>query len=119
VTADDKIMLIEDDAETRTFLGEILELEGFRVVTFANGREAMNYLGQSRPPRLVIMDMQMPQMDGSQFRAAMLQDPRLAQVPVVVVTAYEPSVANNLSVSKVFRKPLDIEALVNTVRQYC
>jgi len=64
-------MLVEDDPETRTFLSEILEIEGFRVVAFADGIQALEYLARSAPPRLIIMDMRMPQMDGSQFRSAM------------------------------------------------
>jgi CheY-like chemotaxis protein len=114
-----KIMLVEDDAEARECLGEILELEGFKVVPFANGAEAFDYLTHAPLPRLIIMDMRMPRMDGPQFRAAMLRDPRLARIPVVVVTAYDPPIAARLSVSKVFRKPIDINALVDVVRQYC
>jgi CheY-like chemotaxis protein len=114
-----KVMLVEDDEETRISLGEILRIEGFTVVSFANGLEAMDYLTHSPPPRLIIMDMRMPLMDGHQFRSALLRDPCLAAIPVVVVTAYEPSAVANLSVSRVFRKPVDIGALVKTVRQYC
>src|SRR5215471_953536 len=98
---DGKIMLVEDDAEARNCLGEILELEGFDVVAFENGAQALNYLAHSPLPRLIIMDMRMPLVDGPQFRAAMLRDQRLARIPVIIVTAYEPSVAARLSVSKV------------------
>lgn len=119
MSSDNKVMLVEDDEETRACLGEILEIEGFSVVSFANGFEAIDYLTNSPPPRLIIMDMRMPLMDGHQFRSAMLRDPRLAAIPVIVVTAYEPSAAASLSVSRVFRKPVDIGALVETVRQYC
>jgi CheY-like chemotaxis protein len=114
-----KLMLVEDDSATRAFLAQILELEGFRVVAFANGMEALHYLAHSPPPSLVIMDMRMPLMDGPEFRSAMLRDPRLARIPVVVVTAFEPSTAAGLSVSRILRKPVDIDALVETVRQYC
>ncbi|HJU12365.1 MAG TPA: response regulator [Candidatus Binataceae bacterium] len=116
---DHQVMLVEDDVETRTFLADILEIEGFKVLTFANGAEALNYLANSAPPRLIIMDMRMPVMDGPKFRSAMLQDPRLARIPVLVVTAFEPSAAAKLSVSRVFRKPVDVNALVQAVRQYC
>ena len=114
-----KVMLVEDDEETRTCLGEILQIEGFSVVSFGNGLDALDYLAHSPAPRLIIMDMRMPVMDGHQFRSAMLREPQLAAIPVVVVTAYEPSAAAKLSVSRIFRKPVDIEALVDTVRQYC
>ncbi len=118
-SSDYKVMVIEDDAETRTCLSEILEMEGFRVEAFANGAEALSHLTHSPLPRLIIMDMRMPEMDGAQFRSAMLQEPRLAHIPVLVVTAYEPSTTNGLSVSRVFRKPVNVTALLDTVRQYC
>ena len=114
-----QVMLVEDDEQTRTCLGEILQIEGFSVVSFGNGLEAMDYLAHSPPPRLIILDMRMPLMDGKEFRSEMLRDPHLATSPVIVVTAYEPSAAARLSVSRVFRKPVDIGALVETVRQYC
>ena len=54
-----------------------------------------------------------------QLRSALLGDPRLASIPVVVVTALEPADAAGLSVLKVFRKPLDVEALLTVVRENC
>jgi CheY-like chemotaxis protein len=115
---DNNVMLVEDDPETRIFLSEILEMEGFRVVAFADGIRALEYLAHSVPPRLIIMDMRTPLMDGPNFRSAMLQDPRLARIPVVVVTAYEPSATAGLWVCRVFRKPVDVRALMDTVKQY-
>ena len=115
----DKVMLVEDDLETRTFLGQILELEGFEVVTFSNGLQALDYLAQSAPPCLIILDLRMPIMDGPQFRAAMLADPRFALIPVIVVTAFEPSSAAALSALRVFRKPLDVTALLGVIRKNC
>jgi CheY-like chemotaxis protein len=61
----------------------------------------------------------MPVMDGAQFRAAMLRERRLANIPVVVVTAFEPPAAANLGALRVFRKPVDVDALLNTVRENC
>lgn len=115
----DKVMVVEDEREQRSYLVQLLELEGFQVVAFSNGAEALNYLAHSTPPCLIILDMRMPVMDGAQFRSAMLQDPRLAKIPVVVVTAFEPSAAANLSVLRVFRKPVDVDALLSTVRENC
>jgi CheY-like chemotaxis protein len=113
------VMLVEDDAETRAFLSQILELEGFAVVAFANGKDALNHLVHEAPPCLVILDMRMPVMDGPTFRRAMQNDAALARIPVVVVTAFEPSTAVSLSPLRVFRKPLDIESLLGVVRENC
>lgn len=115
----DELVIVEDERESRTYLVQLLELEGFNVVGFSNGSEALNYLKQSAPPCLVIFDIRMPVMDGPVFRAAMLQEPRLANVPVIVVTAFEPQAAANLRALRVFRKPVDVDALLNTVRENC
>jgi CheY-like chemotaxis protein len=119
VSHQDEVMVIEDEQESRTYLVRLLQLEGFKVVAFSNGAEALNYLGHSAPPCLIILDLRMPMMDGLQFRSAMLQDPRLAKVPVIVVTAFEPSAAASLSAVRVFRKPVDVDALLGTVRENC
>lgn len=119
VSAKDELMIIEDDRESRTFLTQLFQLEGFRVVAFPDGADALDYLAQLPPPCLIIMDIRMPVMDGLQFRAAMLRDPRLAEIPAVVVTAFEPPAAASLSALRVFRKPVDVDALLAVVRENC
>jgi CheY-like chemotaxis protein len=117
---DKEVVLVVDDEEVaRDFLREILELEGFDVRGFANGAEALDYLNGPAQPCLIILDLRMPVMSGPQFRAAMLSDQRLAAIPVIVVTALDPSAAANLSAVRVFRKPIDLQALVSVVRQHC
>lgn len=119
VSHQDEVMVIEDERESRTYLVKLLQLEGFKVAAFSNGAEALNYLAQTAPPCLIIFDIRMPVMDGTQFRSAMLRDPRLADIPVVVVTAFEPPAAANLGALRVFRKPVDVDALLNTLRENC
>jgi CheY-like chemotaxis protein len=119
MTKDDLLMVVEDEEEARTFLIQILEYEGFKVVGFSNGADALDYLVKSAEPCLIVLDIRMPVMDGPQLRAAMLQDPRLARIPVVVVTALDPSAAAGLLPVRVFRKPVNVEALIAVVRQHC
>jgi CheY-like chemotaxis protein len=119
-SAEHTLVLVEDDPEARNSLAQILELEGFSVMSFANGAEALEYLTQRPPPCLVLMDIQMPLMDGAQLRAAMLRDRRLAAVPVFVITAVESSVAAaRIPTQRVFRKPLDLDNLLRALQQYC
>lgn len=98
---------------------QILGLEGFQTVGASNGAEAMEYLQTSEPPCLIILDLLMPVMDGRQFRTALLEDPDLVSIPVVVVSALDSSVVADLAVVRAFRKPLDIDALVRVVREHC
>ncbi len=115
----DEVMVVEDEQESREYLAQLLKLEGFNVRAFSNGAEALDYLNGSEAPCLVILDIRMPVMSGTQMRAAMLRDPKLKKIPVVVVTAFEPPAAASLAALRVFRKPLDFDALLGTVREYC
>jgi CheY-like chemotaxis protein len=119
VTRQKEVMVIDDERDARTYLVELLELEGFKVAAFTNGAEALDYLEHSALPCLIILDLRMPVMDGPQFRRAMLRDPRLSEIPVVVVTAFERSAAADMSAIRVFRKPVDLDALLETVRENC
>lgn len=116
---EDTVLVVEDEDEARNTLMQILEIEGYRVLGFSNGAEALSYLSESKEPCLIVMDIRMPVMGGSEFRSAMLRDPRLAKIPVVVVTALEPTAAAGLCALRVFRKPVDVNALVDVVRQNC
>ncbi|MGH7932370.1 MAG: response regulator [Candidatus Binataceae bacterium] len=113
----DAILVVEDEEEARNFLVRILEFEGFTAIGLSNGAAALDYLQKSAQPSLIVLDMRMPIMDGPQFRSALLRDPRLMKIPIVIVTAMDPAAATGLSAVRVFRKPLDVDALLLIVRQ--
>lgn len=109
-----RILVVEDDADSRTMVQMLLEREGYAVSTAANGLEALASAREQRPD-LIVLDLMMPLMDGRAFRAAQLADPDLATVPVVLTTAASPSDAT-LTVDAAFQKPLDFDAFVGAVR---
>lgn len=115
----DTVLVIEDEDEARNVLMEILELEGFTVRGFPNGAEALNYLNSAEQPCLIVLDILMPVMDGRQFRAALLRDAEMAKIPLVVVTALDSSSAMGMGAVKVLKKPVDVDALLNVVRENC
>ncbi|HJU29540.1 MAG TPA: response regulator [Candidatus Binataceae bacterium] len=116
---EDVILIVDDEDSTRSLLIGILELEGFNAIGFSNGVDALQYMAQSDPPCLIVLDLRMPLMDGWELRSALLKDQRLAKVPVVVVTAFDPTAGASLSAVRVFRKPVDLEALLGVVRSNC
>src|SRR5207244_10672732 len=63
------VLVVEDDFDLRDALVPILEYEGHRVVSAANGKEALERLQTMPPPSLILLDLMMPVMDGEQFRA--------------------------------------------------
>ena len=111
--------MVEDEEESWQALMQLLELEGFKVVGASNGAEAMDYLSVAELPCLIILDLLMPVMSGRQLRAALLQAPDLAIIPVVVVSAIDGSAVADLRVVRAFRKPLDIDASVGVIRKHC
>lgn len=116
------ILLVDDDLNIRTVITEILEDEGYHVASAANGQEALRYLQQQTDtPCLILLDLMMPVMNGWDFRRAQQQDPHLASIPVVVISA-DNSIQHktaSLAVTDYMAKPIDIEHLINTVRRYC
>jgi len=114
------ILLVEDDDEIRSALAKVLAEEGFGVAVAGNGQEALDYLRAHAPPRLILLDLMMPVMNGWQFRAAQCSDPGLAAIPVIVLTAVReaPAEAGSLGVSDVIAKPLDVPVLLNAIEPY-
>jgi len=81
------VLVVEDDPDSREIFVELLKKEGLRPVGAENGAKALRYLESHDPPALIVLDMLMPEMDGWQFRRAQRAQPRLANIPVVVVSA--------------------------------
>jgi CheY-like chemotaxis protein len=115
------ILLVEDDTDSREILAEILEEEGYRVACAANGQEALDYLqSNTSPPRLILLDLMMPVMDGWQFLDEQRRTPNLATIPVVIVTGMGARTRKNgLGVAGYLLKPIDVTALLGMVASYC
>jgi CheY-like chemotaxis protein len=82
-----KLLLAEDDEFSRDMLVRRLERQGFVVVAAADGREAVLAARQHRPD-LILMDLDMPVLDGRGAIAALKSDPRTFKIPVIVLTAH-------------------------------
>lgn len=119
VPIEDIVLVIDDEDEARTLMLEVLEHEGFKALGFPNGAEALAYLNQAQEPCLIVLDLLMPVMDGPKFRATLLREPRFAKIPVIVVTALDASRAAGMGALRVFRKPIDLNSLLDVVRQNC
>ena len=114
------VMIVEDDRDTREMLGRFLDLEGFEVQTAANGQLALEALHDDGRPCVIILDLMMPVMNGWQFREAQTQDPSLARIPVVVVTAAGPrDDIPAISADGWLSKPVDFDRLLATIAPLC
>ena len=82
------VLLVDDDQGIRDALSELLRDEGFSVATAANGEEALSWLRAERPTScIVVLDLMMPVMGGSDFLRAKRADATLTGLPVLVLTA--------------------------------
>lgn len=98
-------------------LVELLEDEDYSVRTAANGREALRQLGSGSPPCLVILDLRMPVMTGSEVYAVMQGRPDLAAIPVVISSSSD---ASQAPAGPLFmRKPISPDRLLDVIHQLC
>ncbi|MDQ5857398.1 MAG: response regulator [Acidobacteriota bacterium] len=112
--------MVEDDREQRQALCAMLDLEGYHHVEAANGREALDYLKESLAPCLVLLDLEMPVMNGWDFRAMQLADRRLAHIPVVIVTANDRGLDKRFpGVAGFLWKPLMFDKLTGVLDRVC
>lgn len=100
-------------------MAQLLTLEGFEARTAANGRDALQYLQQGDLPELILLDLMMPVMDGWEFRRIQREDPALAKLPVIVLSALDATRAAEFGDAVFLTKPLDFDRLLHLVRQYC
>jgi CheY-like chemotaxis protein len=115
------ILIVEDEFLIRDALTEFLEEEGYRVAGAANGQEALAYLRRGELPSLILLDLMMPVMSGMQFLIERQQDPRLAEIPVVLLSADRNSQEKVLSTAAVeyLEKPVRLTDLLDMVERYC
>jgi len=87
-TRDDRIfaMVVDDSITVRRVTQRLLERNGMRVMTAADGIEALSLL-QDHVPDVILLDIEMPRMDGYEVAAHVRSDPRLADVPIIMITS--------------------------------
>jgi CheY-like chemotaxis protein len=115
------VLVVDDDAAIRDVLAEVLQDEGYVVRSAANGREALAVLRQGPGvPAIILLDLMMPVMSGWEFRAAQCEDPALAEIPVIVLSAGRDLSVGAASVRAVsyLPKPVDLDVLLDTVSRY-
>jgi CheY-like chemotaxis protein len=112
------ILVVDDDDDIRFDLRQVLEDEGYHVMTARHGKEALERLREGDRPCLILLDLMMPVMDGTEFLEHQRGDPAIANVPVVVVTAFVDR-AGGLHTAGLIPKPVEIDPLLSTVRTHC
>ncbi len=116
-----KILVVEDDENSRVLQHTMLEASGYEVFSAGNGREALELIAQARPD-LIISDIMMPEMDGFALCRALKSNPAWADIPFVVysatfTTGADQELAAELGASRFLIKPMDPDEFLEQIRQ--
>lgn len=116
-----KLLIIDDTLEMHSLLRTLLTEEGYVVHCVSNGQAALRYLRSVEElPGLIFLDLMMPIMDGYEFREAQLSDPRLANTPVVIITAdgQIQSKKDKIHAVDSLKKPIDVDIMLQVIARY-
>jgi two-component system chemotaxis response regulator CheY len=121
LAADHNILVVEDDSSLRDAMGDLLGEEGMSATRAENGQVGLDLLRAGARPCLVLLDLQMPLVDGMTFRRRQLEDPRIAGIPVVVMTGQpgKAQEAKRLGVALTMSKPIAPSRVVGVVERFC
>lgn len=118
---EDLVLIVEDNPQNRKLARTLLELQGLQSLEAEDAAEALALLAKHRPA-LVLVDVQLPGMDGLEMVRRMRQDPRTRNLPVVAMTAYamkgDRERCLDAGCDDYLSKPIDPDRFEDIVSQY-
>ena len=115
------VLVVDDDADTRDLVDMLLERAGYERAIAASGEEAVSLLEQ-RTPALIVLDLNMPGMDGWSVAALVRKHERTARIPILVMTGLTQNVENaarRAGATAFVLKPIDAKRFVKEVKRLC
>ncbi len=116
------VLVVDDDRNVCDLICEELADRGYGAAAVSNGREALDYLrGPAPAPKLILLDLMMPVMNGWEFQKARQDDPALSCIPVAIITGLDDGgeKARRLGAVDVLVKPSRIEDLYALAARFC
>jgi len=116
-----RILIVDDDVAWADGVAALLRLEAYAVTVAADGREALAVLRRDPRYDIILLDIMMPDIDGMRLRMYQRQDPRLAAIPVVLVSGAGelPERAARLGVKHCLMKPVEPATIIELVHRLC
>jgi CheY-like chemotaxis protein len=113
-----RILVADDDASVRNVLQDALQQDGYDVDAVCNGRQALTAIARHRPA-LLVLDLQMPGLDGPGLVRTLREQTRWGAVPFVLVSAVAdaPAIGHQLGARACLCKPFDLNVLLVTIEQ--
>jgi two-component system cell cycle response regulator DivK len=116
-----RILVVEDQEDNRQILRDLLGNAGYEMVEAENGEEALAEVAKQKPD-LILMDIQLPIMDGYEATRRIKADPKLNAIPVIVVTSYalsgDEGKARDAGCDAYVTKPYSPRALLAKVKEF-
>ena len=117
---DKTVLLVEDYADSRFMMAQLLEMSGYKVLEAADGREAVE-IAERECPDVVLMDLQMPVLDGFTATSLIRRIESICTVPVIAVSAQSTeefiSAAARVGCDRFVSKPVDFDSLLEEIRE--
>jgi DNA-binding response OmpR family regulator len=113
-----RVLIVEDDHDLGELIAQLLKNEGFDTDVAGNGHDGLDK-AHDNPPRVIVLDMMMPVMDGWAFRAHQRYCVSLAAIPVVILSAVPLAQLGNVGAATALQKPFHEAELIAAVRAYC
>jgi CheY-like chemotaxis protein len=108
------ILVVDDEIIILEMLQDVLEEEGYQVVTAGDGHAGLARLAEAQP-HLVLSDVMMPGMDGRELCLQLHSDPRYRSIPIVLMSAALPPRRNDYRYAAFIPKPFDLDFLMATI----
>ena len=121
-TASPLVLIVDDNAKNLKLAGDLLVVAGFRTLTAGSGEEAVA-LAAEQLPDVILMDLRLPDMDGTDAARLLARDARTASIPVVALTSVALEEASawlaDAGFADYIEKPIDVETFPQLVRRHC
>ncbi len=114
-----RVLVVDDDADSRDTIAQLLELNGYTTGKADNGRTALEQLEGGFDPDLVVTDLMMPGVSGWELLAAMRARLAWASIPIIVLAGMSPEQRGQLNVEDTFEKPMDLPVLLKRIGELC
>jgi CheY-like chemotaxis protein len=112
------VLIVDDDPESREVFATFLTSCIYSFATARDGSEALEHLRSIRPS-VIFLDLDRPIINGEDFLRAQRQDPALARIPTIVMTAAEVVPMSDVGIEETVRKPIENETLLRILRRHC
>ena len=110
------VLIVEDELPVLDMLCDVLEEEGFTVLSARGGPQALRIIGQVKPD-LILTDLMMPIMDGRALREQLRHDPQTASIPVMLMSAAYKRQPDD-AFAAVIAKPFEIDDLLQQIHRH-